>query len=132
MSDALLAVVVEAREDLGVAEVFLTNRAGDLLLKLFHPLLHGIRGFRHRNFSSRKRNTAIKAKKGLEQKNATSYAHTDVVRMCKTFQQVSFPDHRSRTLKVRFLHLFASFPGLPRFLFFGLRSVALFRFRVLY
>ena len=31
LSDALLAVVVEAREDLGVAEVLLTNGAGDLI-----------------------------------------------------------------------------------------------------
>ena len=32
LSDALLAIVVEAREEFGVAEVFVTNRAGDLLL----------------------------------------------------------------------------------------------------
>ena len=51
MSDALLAVVVETREDLGVREVFLTNRAGDLLIQLLQSLLHGIRGFRHRNCS---------------------------------------------------------------------------------
>ena len=34
-SNALLAIVVEAREDLRVVEVFVTNRAGDLLLQLF-------------------------------------------------------------------------------------------------
>ena len=47
--DALLAVVVEAREDLGFAEVLLTNRAGNLLLQLFQTLLQCVRGFRHRN-----------------------------------------------------------------------------------
>ena len=47
LSDALLAVVVEAREDLGIAEVLLTNGTGDLLLQLLQPFLHGIRSFRH-------------------------------------------------------------------------------------
>ena len=49
LSDALLAVVVEAREDLGVAEALLTNRAGDLLLQLLQTILQNVRGFRHRN-----------------------------------------------------------------------------------
>ena len=47
LSDALLAVVVEAREDLGFAEVLLTNGASDLLLQLFQPLLYHVRSFRH-------------------------------------------------------------------------------------
>ena len=49
LSDALLAVAVETRKDLGIAEVLLTKRAGDFLLQLFQFLLHGIwaRGFRH-------------------------------------------------------------------------------------
>ena len=47
MSDALCAVVVKTREDLRVAEVFLTNWAGDLLLQLFQFVLHWVWGFRH-------------------------------------------------------------------------------------
>ena len=65
LSDALLAVVVEAREDLGVTKVFLTNGAGDLLFKLLQTLLHGIRSFCHRYYSLRKRNTAMKRQKGV-------------------------------------------------------------------
>ena len=46
MSDTLFAVVVEAGEDFGLAEVVLTNRAGDLL-QLFQPLLYDIQSFSH-------------------------------------------------------------------------------------
>jgi len=49
LSDALFAVVVEAGEDLGLAEVILTNGAGDLLLQLFHSLLYRVWSFSHRD-----------------------------------------------------------------------------------
>ena len=79
MSDALLAVVVEAREDLGVAEMFLTNGAGDLLIQLFQSLLHGIRSFRHRNCSLLRKTETEQWVKMAELR----YAHIAVVRMCK-------------------------------------------------
>ena len=62
LSDTLLAIVVEVREDLGVMEVFMTNGAGYLLLQLLQPFLHGIWSFCHRNciFFPRKGETAIK------------------------------------------------------------------------
>jgi len=49
LSDALFAVVVEAGEDLGLAEVILTNGAGDLLLQLFQSLLYCVWSFSHRD-----------------------------------------------------------------------------------